>query len=106
MANVISENTWDLFQNKRLQKGSILIDLSACKTKTDILKKIGHILKGQDSILIRGNSLDALMDVMSDWFCENWEQKHVIYIAGINHLFNMDHALATKVIECFNDAYV
>jgi hypothetical protein len=104
MIKVISRENWDSSWDER-QKGSILIDLRKCESKPDILKAIGHNLRGQDSPIIHGNSLAALVDVMSDWFCENWGKKKVVYITGGNRLFGIGRDFAMNLTQCFNDAF-
>lgn len=92
--------SWDSPEN-----GSLLISLQDCGTQADVLMAIGHVIKGQDSPTIHGRSLDALIDVMGDWFIENWGTTKVIHVTGGDHLFTLGRTFAIKVIQCFNDAF-
>jgi len=104
MIKILSKDNWDVSWDMP-QQGAFLIDLRDCRAKSDILKAIGHQLKGKDSPVIHGNSMDALIDVMSDWFCENWGQKKDVYITGGGRLFEISHDFAMNVTQCFNDAF-
>lgn len=104
MIKVIPKDRWDTTWDNP-QQGAILIDLRKCRSKADVLRAVGHKLKGQHSPIIHGNSLDALIDVMSDWFCENWGKEKVIYITGGSHLFAIGNDFAMNLVQCFNDAF-
>jgi len=87
------------------ENGRLLIDLGKCADKECILKKIGAVLKGSDSPTISGNSLDALVDVMGDWFMEHWGEQIAIYIRGADAIKRCDPELLTEIADCMQSAF-
>ena len=89
------------------EKGRLLIDLGKCADKECILRKIGTVLKGSDSPTIDGNSLDALIDVMGDWFMEHWGEPIEIYIRGADAIKRCDPELLPELaygVQCAFDS--
>jgi len=74
--------------------------------KYNIIKTLGHNVKGKGSPLIHGKSLDALIDVMGDWLIESWGQKINIYITGANKIFELGNEFSLNIVQSFNDAFV
>jgi len=87
------------------KKDRLLIDLPKRADKECILRKMGAVLKGSDSPTIGGNSLDALIDVMSDWFIEHWGEKIEIYIRGADAIKRCDPGLLAEIAYCMQSAF-
>lgn len=85
--------------------GAIRLSLYSCETKDEIIRAFGKRLKGRDSVKIKGNSLDALVDVMSDWFIEGWGKEKRVYVSGHKRVFEHGEEFALKVAQCLNDAF-
>ncbi|WP_068081564.1 hypothetical protein [Polycladidibacter stylochi] len=83
-----------------------VVDLRGSQSKQEILRSMGKILKGKDSPLINGNSLDALNDVMSDWFCENWGKEKQIYIIGWEVVGEIHSELPVILADIVNSAFL
>jgi hypothetical protein len=64
------------------------------------------LLKGRDSPkIVGGNSLDALVDVMGDWFIEHWGETIEIYIRGADAIKRCDPALLPLIADCMQSAF-
>jgi len=87
-------------------EGEVFIDLRGIDKKHRIVRKIGRVLRAEDSPLINGNSLDALIDVVSDWFIETWGTDRVIYIAGGKTLEYQGVKFALEVTLSIEDAFM
>lgn len=101
LSNVADRNP--LWGNKK--KGQLFIDLRKCADRQCILREIGGVLKGSDSQTMRGNSLDALVDIMGDWFIERWGEKVEIYIRGADAIKKCDPGLLTEIADCMQSAF-
>jgi hypothetical protein len=62
--------------------GREFIDLTGCDSINEVMLNLGRCLRGSDSRFIRGNSVDAFIDVLGDWFSENWESGKEVCIKG------------------------
>ncbi|HGG64345.1 MAG TPA: hypothetical protein ENK34_07180 [Rhodobacteraceae bacterium] len=81
MITILDPTDWNLRWETPIA-GEWFIDLRGIDKKHRIIRKIGRTLRGGDSPLINGNSLDAMIDVVADWFTETWGTNRIIYIAG------------------------
>jgi len=90
---------WDIKKRNRH-----VIDLRACKDEPCILRSIGAVLKGAESVTIRGHSLDALHDVAGDWFMEHWGDKVEIYLRGIEEMRRCGPNLMSEISDVLNSA--
>lgn len=105
MIEFVSSEDWNPLWEQP-EAGEILIDLRKAATKQDVIKKIGYSLRGQDSPLIRGNSLDAMTDVASDWFSETWGSDRTIYIAGGKNIQQQGELFLAEIVDCLNQAFI
>jgi hypothetical protein len=53
---------------------------------------------------IRGNSLDALDDVVSDWFIEHWGDKVEIYLRGVEAMRRCRRDLMDDITDVLSNA--
>ena len=58
----------------------------------------------QSPILVRGN-LDALIDVMGDFFYERWAEEIAIYVKGSGFLSNSLGIELARIVLCFDSAF-
>jgi hypothetical protein len=68
-----NSDVWAEFGKKYSSRNDhTVVDLSSCASLEEVIRRLGHTLRGRDSPLLKsGKSPDALIDVMSDWFSEN-----------------------------------
>lgn len=104
MIEIISKSNWDADCSQTYDY-LIQVDLRDCEDTQQIIQKIGSSIKGNASQYISGNSLDALVDVMSDWFIENWGDEKWICITGGNRAFDFGREFALNLVGCFCDAF-
>ncbi|ANB92143.1 hypothetical protein MOVS_09370 [Moraxella ovis] len=92
---------------KSCQKATkkISIYLSDCQSTTEKVALIGGKLRGKESTLTNGESLDALHDVISDYFIENWLKWHDIYIYDWGQFSNQEGIFSQKVLNVIIQAY-
>lgn len=83
----------------------ISIRLTDCQNKIEVVGLIGSKLKAKDSPLICGKSLDALHDVISDYFIENWLKWHDVYIYGWGQFSINNPIFSQKVLTIIMLAY-
>lgn len=83
----------------------ISIYLSDCQSTTEKVALIGSKLRGKESTLTNGESLDALHDVISDYFIENWLKWHDIYIYDWGQFSNQEGIFSQKVLNVIIQAY-
>lgn len=105
MITALPQDRWRAKYRGR-KKDSILVDLSECQSREAVIAAIGRKLKAQDSQLIRGESLDALTDVVGDWFIENWGKRRQVFIANGDRLFDFGRGFAEQVLACIDDAFL
>ena len=88
-------------------KKAIKINLSDCESKEDAILLISKKIRGTNSPdLANGYSLDALFDVMSDFFMENWLTWGDICIYGWGD-FSLQHPmLSQQILSLIMDAYI
>lgn len=88
-------------------KNKINVNLLKCVHKEDFVKELGNKLCGQSSPKLQtGLSLDALADVVSDYFIENWLKWHDIYIEGWGYFSNKEPIFSQKVLIILTDSYL
>jgi len=59
------------------------IDLRGCGREEEIVLKFGEVFRGEASpILQTGKSLDALSDIMWDYYADSWRRYDTICIRG------------------------
>jgi hypothetical protein len=90
----------------RPKAGSYAIDLRGVASKKEAIVRLASTLSGKQSHPVNGDSLDALQDVIADWFYEHWTTKKTIYIAGGRSLCNLDPDLAVHVADVINSAFI
>ena len=87
-------------------KERLVVDLGECRDQQGIVRELVTLLKGRDSPkLVGGNSLDALVDVMGDWFTEHWGETIEIYIRGADAIKRCDPALLPLIADCMQSAF-
>lgn len=88
-------------------KKAIKIDLSICESKEDVILLISKKIRGKDSPdLVSGRSLDALFDVVSDFFMENWLVWGDVCIYGWGN-FSLRHPmLSQQILILMMKAYI
>jgi hypothetical protein len=77
------------------------IDLSKSKTREQVFFEVGRLIRGGDSSPISGRSADALIDVMSDWFIEQWGKEKEIYIRFDTRWGALDKLLLAELYDLF-----
>jgi hypothetical protein len=87
-------------------KERLVVDLGECRDQQGIVRELVTLLKGRDSPkIVGGNSLDALVDVMGDWFIEHWGETIEIYIRGADAIKRCDPALLPLIADCMQSAF-
>ncbi|GGF61734.1 hypothetical protein GCM10007301_21790 [Azorhizobium oxalatiphilum] len=85
-------------------RDTIVIDLAGTTTAQEALVRIGRVLKGADSPLIAGRSLDAFQDVVSDWMLENIHHRRHVTLIHAEALRRIDKALLPEIAACLDEA--
>lgn len=88
-------------------KSKITIDLTTCVKRNDYILAIGEKLHASYSTpLVTGNSLDALHDVVSDWFIENHLKWKDVFIQGWQTFTQKESIYAQKVLTVLMEGYI
>lgn len=88
-------------------KYKIVIDLTSCYDKKEVLIRISSKLKGKNSpSLATGNSLDACFDIVSDYFIENWLKWKDIYVYGWGTFSLKEPIYSQKILSLIMEAYL
>ncbi|WP_434354156.1 hypothetical protein VH441_03790 [Psychrobacter sp. HD31] len=107
---IVFENkeSWNQFGQKRSENSdNIIINLKQCKLEDDFLIAIGNNLRASYSTDIQiGKNLDALHDIVSDWFIEQWNNWKDVYIVGWLEFVNKYPVFSQKVLLVLNDSYL
>jgi hypothetical protein len=104
MINFVNSDAWNPAWEKA-RDGQYFVDISECATAEQAAKRIGGVVSGEQSpILVRGN-LDALIDVMGEFFYERWGEEIAIYVKGSRLLSNALGIELARLILCFDSAF-
>ncbi len=117
MISYDSKECWDEFcEIWSKDKNNIIIDLRECSSKREFVLSIGSILRASYSTKVEvgsgisidaeGGNLDALSDVMSDWFIENWNNWKDIYIVGWQGFIDKHPVYSQKLALTLTDSYI
>lgn len=88
-------------------KKKIIIDFNGCDNKEEAILLIAKKLKGKGSPnLLSGYSLDALFDVLCDFFIENWIIWNEIFIYNWASFSNKNPILSQKLLTLIIEAYI
>ncbi len=84
-------------------KNYIVINLEG--EKKDIIRTMASSLRGEGSISMEsfGNNLDALNDVLGDWFLDTWFEQKEVYILGFSKIFENDMVFGLKLIDMLSE---
>ena len=85
--------------------GRVFVDLTGCRDLPCVLRRLGGTLRGSDSPIIKGNSLDAFIDVLGDWFIDIWGQSAEVYVGGASAIEKLGPRVLANITECFHDAF-
>lgn len=107
MISFYSKKDWETFGKKWTDDEKIIIDLRKCRSEQDVVLSIGDILRASYSTELQGgNSLDALHDLVADWFIEQWNNWNDIYIIGWKRFINEHPFFSQKILLVLTDSYL
>lgn len=108
MIEFLKKESWDKFGEQwQAEPSKIIIDTRECMAEEDFVLAIGQVLHASYSTpLIGGYSLDALIDVLSDYFIENWRQYKEIYIVGWQRFIGMHPSFSQRTLLSLMDSYI
>ena len=92
--------------NTKGVKGLTIVDLRTVKNKDEAVLAIEEKMHGKNSSRLTTGNFDALEDVMTDWFVDNWGHEKHIYILGGGNLVNLDVELALNLVTIIEAAYL
>jgi hypothetical protein len=112
MIKMTTDKTYKLIYN-RTGDGVFYIDLKGCTTKQQVLEKLASVLTAEKGATLVNDSLDALNDVMGDWFYEkrNMETKYsknmkYIILDNFHHISTIDTLLPFTLLNIMHSAYL
>ncbi len=108
MISYYQKEDWDRFGKKCSENTEhIIIDIRKCQSRNNIVLLIGTTLRASYSAEMQtGKSLDALHDVVSDWFIEHWNNWKTVYIIGWQNFTEKYPFFSQDVLQVLNDAYL
>lgn len=83
------------------------IDLRPFSTNEEIIFSIGQILRTEQSASVQHDTpLDGLIDVMFDYFYENWGELKDVTILGLSSIACRDPLFAIKLINVVYSSFL
>lgn len=112
MIDFINKNAWseDLLKSIIKNENPIIIDFNDYEICNEhlILNKLQKYLRASFSTKEEefGNNLNALKDVVSDFFIENWLKWNNVYILGWGRLTENQPIFTQKILDIILSSYI
>ncbi len=82
-----------------------LVDLHGCTSREDVVRKTAAALIGADDPLLKDGygltqgHLDALHEVVSEWFVAHWGEPKEILVKGARSVAHIDAVLPAMIVD-------